>query len=334
MLLAPTYSGKGNTYLNFGDEYDDYYLQRKERNVEGYYLTCGYRKNEYFDIEIAPGLTQPVPQEVTSDLQNVMCNGPLGMGYFFHDKVKFTNYPRISYKSTPHFAIGLGYDENQAEILPRVKKGNEAINMVSISQGSSGKNRFFSTPKVHSLNISVLEGTNTELMFYMGRCSGFLYLGELYHEPVNRFGGTSDSAIQNNSWVVGGNEVTLNESDTKIKLVWSEGDTYVQRYDCLKTYPFSEESTNQLVEVLSFMVETRINLDGIYSKNRGLKDNTSIRPTNFNKRNSVYDQGNDFFTYRVYDDELLSNTLFPSEIVWSSPKINNSNIDQDRKSVV
>ena len=76
------------------------------------------------------------------------------------------------------------------------------------------------------------------------------------------------------------------------------------------------------------MVETRINLDGIYSKNRGLKDNTSIRPTNFNKRNSVYDQGNDFFTYRVYDDELLSNTLFPSEIVWSSPKINNSNIDQ------
>lgn len=328
MLLAPTYSGKGNTYLNFGDEYNDYYLQRKERNVEGYYLTCGYRKNEYFDIEIAPGLTQPVPQEVTSDLQNVMCNGPLGMGYFFHDKVKFTNYPRISYKSTPHFAIGLGYDENQAEILPRVKKGNEAINMVSISQGSSGKNRFFSTPKVHSLNISVLEGTNTELMFYMGRCSGFLYLGELYHEPVNRFGGTSDSAIQNNSWVVGGNEVTLNESDTKIKLVWSEGDTYVQRYDCLKTYPFSEESTNQLVEVLSFMVETRINLDGIYSKNRGLKDNTSIRPTNFNKRNSVYDQGNDFFTYRVYDDELLSNTLFPSEIVWSSPKINNSNIDQ------
>lgn len=49
-----------------------------------------------------------------------------------------------------------------------------------------------------------------------------------------RFGGTSDSAIQNNTWLVAGDSVSLDGT-----LMWTQGDTYYQRYDCLKTYPFT-----------------------------------------------------------------------------------------------
>lgn len=71
---------------------------------------------------------------------------------------------------------------------------------------------------------------------------------------------------------------------------WIEGDTFFQRYDCLKTYPYSNEDYQSVVEIASFMVETRINLDGRYDENRGLLDNTFVNPTNFNLINPVYSQ--------------------------------------------
>ena len=66
------------------------------------------------------------------------------------------------------------------------------------------------------------------------------------------------------------------------------GDTYYQRYDCLKTYPFTDEDSNSIIEIGSFMVETRINLDGRYDKHRGDTSSFLINPTNYNLINPVY----------------------------------------------
>jgi hypothetical protein len=38
------------------------------------------------------------------------------------------------------------------------------------------------------------------------------------------------------------------------------------------------------------MCETRINIDGRYDRNRGLTNNLSITPANFNLKNPVYSQ--------------------------------------------
>lgn len=69
-----------------------------------------------------------------------------------------------------------------------------------------------------------------------------------------------------------------------------EGDTYFQRYDHLKTYPFTLEDENSVTEIMSFMCETRVNLDGRYDNNRGNTSNLYITPENFNKLNQVYNQ--------------------------------------------
>ena len=46
---------------------------------------------------------------------------------------------------------------------------------------------------------------------------GQLYMGELYRETVNnRFGGTSDSAIANNTWLPAGPEVALQSGSITI----------------------------------------------------------------------------------------------------------------------
>jgi hypothetical protein len=66
------------------------------------------------------------------------------------------------------------------------------------------------------------------------------------------------------------------------------GDTYYQRWDCLKTYPTTEEDKNSIVDVLSFMVETHINIDGRCDVNRGIDNLINARPNNFNLLNKAY----------------------------------------------
>jgi len=96
-----------------------------------------------------------------------------------------------------------------------------------------------------------------------------LYMAELYREalPESDFGGKTEVAIQSNLWIPAGEPVRL-DADT-VTVYWDYGDTWFQRYDCLKTYPYTEEDRNSIVEIGSFMVESHCNLDGRYDKNRG-----------------------------------------------------------------
>jgi hypothetical protein len=73
-------------------------------------------------------------------------------------------------------------------------------------------------------------------------------------------------AIENNRWTVAGEDRVLDGEE--VVLNYTEGDTYYQRYDNLKTYPWSLEEVNGITEVISFMVETRINMDGRCDNNK------------------------------------------------------------------
>lgn len=98
------------------------------------------------------------------------------------------------------------------------------------------------------------------------------------------------------------------------------GDTYFQRYDHLKTYAYTEDDKNQVVEIGSFMVETRMNIDGRYDKNRGQQSNIYTSPKNFNLFNPVYSQTNNFFTYRIKPESFYKNLETPNEVAWSLEK--------------
>jgi hypothetical protein len=150
-------------------------------------------------------------------------------------------------------------------------------------------------------------------------------MGELVKKEFDYstwLGGTSKFALQQLNWNVCSKATSINNS---IENTW--GDTYYQRWDCLKTYPTSEEDKNSIVDVLSFMVETHINLDGRCDVNRGVNNLINARPTNFNLLNTAYNQLDNFFAYKITDDKFDDNA-YENQVVWSLTKVPMDDIDK------
>ena len=102
-----------------------------------------------------------------------------------------------------------------------------------------------------------------------------------------------------------GPAVNIDLTASQIEIKWYEGDTFFQRYDCMKTYPYSYDDAVQNTEILSFMVETRKNIEGRYDRNRNNTANfLSLTPENTNMLNEVYSQSNDYFTYKSVNSDL------------------------------
>ena len=229
----------------------------------------------------------------------------------------------IKFKSTPHIIINTpiinGVDNNK-EILPTLSTlyngypiGNSRSN---IEYFNNSKDIITSQQVMYNKDFTSWTDLETTSIGY-----GYLWLGELYREVEESilFGGKTSSAIENNLWVPCGEAINIDSYDTTI--AWEEGDTYYQRYDCLKTYPTTENDINNIVEVLSFMCESRINLEGRYDKNKGNASNLHTRPSNFNLINPVYSQEDNLFSYRIINEDRKLTTNVPNGIIWSLPKV-------------
>lgn len=147
---------------------------------------------------------------------------------------------------------------------------------------------------------------------------------------ANIYGGSNLDALKSNTWIVSGKEVRLgnisNNNAPYTILYFDYGDMYYQRYDCLKTYAYSPEDLNQVVEIGSFMLEGYHNIDGRYDRNRGQINNLNMSPQNFNLINPVYSQPNNFFSYKIVDDE--ANQRYINYLTWSKNKTSGEDIDQ------
>ena len=151
--------------------------------------------------------------------------------------------------------------------------------------------------------------------------SAIMLIGNIVRtsDPNTKFGGQTEEAFITNNWLPAGDVVDIDDIfDTGLDFL--DGDTFIQRYDCLKTYPHSLEDKQTMVEIMSFMCESKINLDGRYDRNRGNLSNLVAMPTNFNLVNSVYSQTDNYFTYHALDYERYSIRAFPNTISWTKSK--------------
>lgn len=250
---------------------------------------------------------------------NVSENNKLEYRRYIYDDTKTTSTDPVSikYKSTPHLVIGLQQSGNTQVVLPTH----------SSSCSVNGDSNYSSTHRAFWGNVT---GISQSTLSVSGLGShGYLWLGEVYRDDIGsstRFGGTSDEAIENNKWIPAGEPVDIS-STNGFTLIWSQGDTYYQRYDCLKTYPFTTEDLNSVSDTLSFMCETRINIDGRYDRNRGQLSNLDATPRNLNLINSVYTQSNDFFSYRGINTKKVNSTFFPNTVTWTKSKTMGESID-------
>ena len=262
---------------------------------------------------------------------------------------------RMRYKSTPHAVIVLNYTSDKCQlVLPTIYDNDVSDNNNGGNNQGSGTVDPGNSDSVNipwKVNDATKHFDNSFYYFDKGRnikgvyqdCLnvdkygdsstikglqyGWLWLGELYNDNVqNRFGGTTEQAIANNKWLPCGSTVKLT-SNKDCTINYTDGDTYYQRYDHLKTYPYSFEDQNQITDIISFMCETRVNIDGRYDRNRGNNSNLTISPQNFNLMNKVYSQKNNFFSYRGINKDKDNVLDFNNTIAWSKTKSNGEFID-------
>lgn len=151
----------------------------------------------------------------------------------------------------------------------------------------------------------------------------YVFIGELYRDlDYNTlYGGNDENALERIQWIPASLSTPVSSN-----ILMSGGDTYFQKWDCLTSYPSTEEDTNSVVDITTFMVETRINLDGRYDKNKNIINTLNARRSNFNKINPVYSQNNNFFSYSILDDKYNLNK-YENQVVFSLTKEPSSNID-------
>lgn len=225
---------------------------------------------------------------------------------------------KLNTSTTPNSWSYNGFDKD--------KVGNHSEDLV-IKKGQV-RMKYKSTPHL------LLSGTNVSTNFNdssISRAFG-LNIAELSKTVIEstRFGGTSSDALRENDWIPCGKPVSLDGTNVingKVSFQYSWGDTYYQRYDCMKTYPFTKEDLNQIVEIGSFMLETRCNIDGRYDKNRGQQSNINMSPVNFNLFNPVYNQIDNFFIYKIKDESYYTDTEYPNQITWTLTKQSGADVD-------
>ena len=240
----------------------------------------------------------------------------------------------MKYLSSSHMVIAFNYYHQSGgasgiPILPYVIDGNNSIGAFSHASATT-----FWGDTVNFIQDSI----DVSSMFaYNGHMShNLLWLGEIYKDVTNRFGGTSKEALLANEWLVAGESKhiipeykanDINREHPFVRLMWKDGDTFYQRYDCLKTYAFTKEDPNQIVEILSFMCESHVNLDGRYDKLRGQAENHVYDPTIFNKLNDVYNQQANFFVGKKQDVLDYGELKFPNQIYFSKTKTSGADVD-------
>ena len=248
--------------------------------------------------------------------------------YIFKDSpTRSTDPVSIKYKSTPHIVLALNQASTSKQtVLPRANTYNSvAINKYpTVYSNTPGVFWKSSITGINQTNITISPAPTT----------GFLWLADLYRKtaPSNIFGGTGEDAIENNVWIPAGEPVVITNGTgtaalSSVTITWTQGDTYYQRYDCLKTYPFTMEDQNSVVDILSFMCETRVNIDGRCDKNRGSLSNLYTTPATFNLFNPVYSQKNNFFNYRSIGRNKITSDRHPNLVTWTKTKTLGETVD-------
>lgn len=248
---------------------------------------------------------------------------------------------RIKYRETPHAIISFGSKNNSTVKLPRMsinhkseidRVGEDAVTrrLFWNTKNNSYTKDFIWTKYINEYtNYMNPTDIGNNYFFYNANPSinDYYYLADLCVQdpdtsPYELSNGNKD-IISQYSFIPAGEAINL--TGETISLRGNHGDTYYQRWDCLKTFPYSTDDKNQYIDITSFFVESRINLDGRYDKQRGLKYNLGVLNTNFNLINKSYTQRNNFFNYRQIEDEGVNN--FPNQITISKTKVLGEDID-------
>lgn len=248
----------------------------------------------------------------------------------------------ITYSSTPHAVISLPTDiwingtkkYYRQTILPYLNSSERFSNDTSHSDSDTGRLLPWIDNKTSGSYPYLDYYVNQDPISGLSVSDGeqYVFIGEIYSVLEDndqiRYGGTSDAAIQNSRFIIAGPQVRLSEmvGNGQDALIANQGDTYIQRWDCLKTKPYSTSSVNNVIDITSVMLETHINIDGRTDLQRGTSYIASIDAEKWDSLNPVYSQNNNFITQRDLDEDFNLDA-YRSSITWTLEKHDSEDVD-------
>lgn len=234
---------------------------------------------------------------------------------------------RISYKVNKH----LLFQFKDRISMPIWKAAEIGLSIDTLTDiGNRNRDKFF-TPyyeqfglgnyTVPKIDNEVLLNIEDSYMRTRNFNQGYAYfwIVDLIRDIEDQYGD-----INFNTWIPASNITPISGSGTTIKV--DRGDTFIQRYDLLKTVK-GEENFQDMVEVVSVLIESFENIDARYDTKRFTINNIGYTLDNYIHLNDVYKQKDNFFEYNVLDYDLLSSDNLPTTFLWSESKIYNELID-------
>ena len=97
-------------------------------------------------------------------------------------------------------------------------------------------------------------------------------------------------------------------------VLYTDGDTYINRYDTLRVFPNDLNQIPQHTEIISFLCESFINIDGRSDVNRYNTDSSLMTKSNYGLLNNIYSQKNNYFNYNILDPLLFKSNTFSNTI--------------------
>jgi len=244
----------------------------------------------------------------------------------------------MKYNSNIHSLFSFKLDGGKYKCIPRISNLNTLIySENNLVQESSVTNEYMINPFYRGDSSSNTEGFTIDLLnrdTYMDDSENIgtqsynaLPIFDIYSNVTTdtKYGGLNESALYSNTWIPCGEPVSV--TGNAIDVIYSVGDTYIQRFDFLRIFPNDMNQISQVTEITSFICESFINLDGRDDVNRYNTNSTLMSTSNYGLLNKIYSQKNNYFTYNVLDIDRFKANLFRNTIVWTKTKVSGELID-------
>ena len=252
----------------------------------------------------------------------------------------YLNSPvHIDYYSSPHAVIELPTTDNlspnggsyKQKILPYIA-GLET--KMTISSGAIcpwwGGTATSYTNTSYDVEQDSMVFEPASLANRLSLSDRYLFIGEIYYDyksdPTTdtRYG----SDAKNNRFVTAGPQYTISQLASNKTMYANQGDTYFQRWDCLKTKPAAKtDVTNSVIDITSVMLETHINIDGRTDNQRDTGYLASIKTEEYGSLNPVYSQQDNYLAQRDLDEDYNLDS-YRSSITWSLEKHDSAEVDE------
>lgn len=262
----------------------------------------------------------------------------------------------INYKANNHILLSLGYSSDQPYqmLMPQFEVPGESRTeynpQMFYPDTDSGLTKPFYRKSGGSKYYLPLLSTDTCFGYSYDSFSslfpyGYFWIVDLVRDLHSsnysiQYGGqefingnwiATEESLKSNIWIPCGQSLKLsdiiNNGFTDLIEI-TEGNTFIQRYDVLRTTPRSSDSWQKNSNVLSFICESYSNLDGRYDKHRYESNSKYSTFETYGKYNDVYSQSNNYFKYQSLDHDLLDSDNMPSAFAITNEKSPGAKIDE------